>query len=787
MRSTPSFRHRVSAAILILSCLTFTAEALGADSYDDSTNQLTIPSVLVNGAAYTNVVITVGSVVSVGGGTPLASFDSYNGSTNQLTIPSVLVNGSTYTNVVITVGSLVSVGGSGADSGAPPFRELVLLAGTLEEGGAGCQDGIGTAARLNSPRGLAFDAQGNLFVADTGNQLLRKITPAGVVSSVADIATLPAPIDAEGHETVYSEPTQVAFDPQGNLYVALNQTVWSRSRAAAAADSNNHSNPYLFGTWAVLRVAPDGSTQVAADPVHQAGGALPAGLSATALVLDAQGNLYSAGETRCVVLKGDTAGQLSLFWNYGAYPDPNGCSLGILGFGVAAMAADPGGRVCFTTTGGEVRCATTNRNSVAIGQTPTPPNSRRGMVFDAAGNLYLSSNNGILKMSPAGAWVTLAGNDRIAGSEDGMGTAASFNDPSGLALDREGNLFVADTGNHTIRKIAPDGRVSTVAGLAPQGKRLIDSVGADARFGADFGMAAGGGGQIYVADSGNKVVRRIAPDGSVSTVAGAMNSYGHADGVGSNAKFYGPYTIAVDTAGNMLASDALYLRTISPSAEVRTLPLDYSDGGFEALATCGDGTWLMVTRDRFTTSATVSTASLPGSGEPQPLGYFVIKRLDQTGKTTIFLDSRGSSDSLLRSVNAQGSAPAGLAGDASGRVVFTLGHAVFDLSRDGGLSLLAGQMTESGSTDGAGALARFASPAGIALDAAGNIYVADTGNHTIRKITRSGDVSTILGRAGQPGISLGAAPGGLLEPRAVAVVPGGLVIASRQAVLLARP
>ncbi|MFA6313058.1 MAG: hypothetical protein WCV99_20085 [Sterolibacterium sp.] len=740
---------------------------------------------------YNNVVITVGSVVSVGGGTPLASFDSYNGSNNQLTIPSVRVNGAIYTNVVVTVGNLVSVGGSGADSGAPPFRELVLLAGTLDEGGPGRQDGIGTAARLNSPRGLAFDAQGNLFVADTGNQLLRKITAEGAVSSVADIALLPATIDAAGQETVYSEPTQVAFDAQGNLYVALNQTVWSRSRAAAAADPISHSNPSQFGTWVVLRAATDGNIQVAADPVHQAGGALPAGRGATALVLDAQGSLYSAGESACVILKGDTAGQLELFWHYGAYPDPSGCSLGIISFGIAAMALDPGGRVCFATTSGEVRCAEANGEPVVIGQTNSLLGSsghRRGMVFDAAGNLYLSSSNSIIKLSPDGTWVTLAGNDLVAGSEDGLGTAASFNDPSGLALDRSGNLFVADAGNHTIRRIAPDGRVSTVAGLAPQGKRLVDSVGADARFGADFGMAAGGSGQIYVADGGNKVVRRIAPDGGVSTVAGAVNSYGHADGVGSNAKFYGPYTIAVDAAGQVLASDSLYLRTISPTAEVRTLPLDYRDGGFEVLAGSGNGTWLVVTRIVYTTSASTSSLLSVGFvGSSAPNNSFTIKRLDQAEIVTTLLDSRTSADPAVRNAVASGFFPTGLAGDETGRVVIALGHALYELWSDGSLILLAGQWNESGSADGIGAMAGFSSPTGIALDSAGNAYVADTGNHTIRKITRSGNVITILGRAGQAGISLGAAPGGLMEPRAVAVVPGGLVIATRQAVLLARP
>jgi sugar lactone lactonase YvrE len=397
-----------------------------------------------------------------------------------------------------------------------------------------------------------------------------------------------------------------------------------------------------------------------------------------------------------------------------------------------------------------------------------------------------------MKLSPAGDWVTLAGNNtQVTGSDDGMGTAARFNNPTGLALDRDGNLFVADTGNHTIRKISPDGRVSTVAGMAPQGTRLVDAVGAAARFSANFALAADGSGQIYVADGGNNVVRHITPDGGVSTFAGVANSYHHVDGVGSNARFYGPYSIAVDAGGNALTTDGTDLRTISKTAEVRTLALDSGGGVFGALADGGNGSWLAVTHFMWLTtfaSAPTSNVLPSGSGAEPPInGSFAIRRVDQAGKATTLLDSSGTSDSLLSSANAQGFAPVGLAGDNAGRVVFTMGHAVFELSRDGVLSLLAGQMTESGSADGTGALARFASPAGLALDADGQIYVADSGNNTIRKITRSGVVSTILGRAEQPGISLGAAPGGLLEPRAVAIVPGGLVIASRQAVLLARP
>ena len=678
---------------------------------------------------------------------------------------------------------------SGSNSSPPPLRELVLLAGTVDEGGPGRQDGVGTAARLRSPQGMAFDAQGNLYVADTGNQLLRKITPEGVVSTVLDIAKLPAPIDAEGHETVYSNPTQVAFDPQGRLHVALNQIIWPRSRASLAADPSHPGMASLFSSWVVLRVAADGGTSIAADPAKQAGGALATGSSATGLLFDAQGSLYAAGVFRCTIFKGDATGRLSPFAQYGVNPGQADCIFFDSGkFGVGAMAFDPGGNLCFATVDGEVRCAKANGQQIAVSQVQPPlglSGYRRGMAFAADGTLYLSARNRILKMSPAGVWNTLAGDPNAASSEDGSGTAARFNEPSGLALDRVGNLFVADTGNHTIRRITPDGRVTTVAGLAPQGNRLVDALGADARFGPDFALAADGKGQIYVADFNHHVVRRIAPDGSVTTLAGAADTYAHADGVGSNARFWGPFSIAVDAAGNALATDALDLRTISPAGEVRTLPLfDTGGGTIDTLATGGNGTWLAITRD-FSISVAASIVVPPGlGGGSQARSYFGIHRLDRAGKATTIVDG---SESLLRGANMLGLAPAGLAGDDAGRVVFTLAHAVFELSRDGVLILLAGQMAESGSVDGTGSEARFSSPQGVALDVAGNVYVADKGNHTIRKITRSGEVSTILGRAGQPGVVLGGVPGGLLEPRAVAVVPGGLVIASRQAVLLARP
>ncbi|MCX7173671.1 MAG: hypothetical protein NT159_07075, partial [Proteobacteria bacterium] len=259
---------------------------------------------------------------------------------------------------------------SGSESGPPPFRELVLLAGTLDEGGPGHQDGVGTAARFGSPVGLAFDAQDNLFVADMGNQLLRKITPEGMVSTVLDIATLPGTIDADGHETVYSQPTQVAVDPQGRLHVALSQTVWSRSRAAVAADPSNPGNSPLSASWAVLRVAPDGSIKLVADPVRQYSvwsiGGIP-----TALVFDALGSFYTAGAFGCTIFKGDASSQLSVFTQFGFDQDRTGClKSNSWTFGVASIALNPGGRLCLSTVDGKVGCTKASGEVVTIAQIP---------------------------------------------------------------------------------------------------------------------------------------------------------------------------------------------------------------------------------------------------------------------------------------------------------------------------------------------------------------------------------------------------------------------------------
>src|SRR5207248_2575455 len=146
------------------------------------------------------------------------------------------------------------------------------------------------------------------------------------------------------------------------------------------------------------------------------------------------------------------------------------------------------------------------------------------------------NNNTIRKITPAGVVTTLAGLAGITGSADGTGSAARFSNPDGVATDPSGNVYVADTFNHTIRQITPAGVVTTLAGLA-RSKGSADGTGSAAQFRSPNGVATDSSGNVYVADAFNHTIRQITPAGVVTTLAGQARSYGSADGTGSAARF----------------------------------------------------------------------------------------------------------------------------------------------------------------------------------------------------------------------------------------------------------
>ena len=199
-----------------------------------------------------------------------------------------------------------------------------------------------------------------------------------------------------------------------------------------------------------------------------------------------------------------------------------------------------------------------------------------GVAVDSAGNVFVADiyNNTIRKVTPAGVVTTLAGTpppseqSAPGGSADGTGAAAQFWDPSGVAVDSVGNVYVADTDNDTIRKITPAAVVTTLAGT-PKVSGSVDGMGSAAHFGSPTGVAVDGLGNIYVADQTNRTIRKISSAGAVTTVAGTAGQSGSVDGTGGAALFNYPQGVAVDTLVSVVSNSATLTVNLPPTITTR--------------------------------------------------------------------------------------------------------------------------------------------------------------------------------------------------------------------------
>jgi sugar lactone lactonase YvrE len=413
----------------------------------------------------------------------------------------------------------------------------------------------------------------------------------------------------------------------------------------------------------------------------------------------------------------------------------------------AGVAADRLGNLYITDSGNlTVRRAgvdgqmTTIAGAVAIPGTADGPGSSArftaltGIAVDASGNVYVSDGGArtIRKITPDGTVSTFAGVPNTGNTfsyVDGKGSAARFADPRGMACDAAGNVFLAD--GDRIRKITPDGTVSTIALGTP--------------FNHPYDVAVDGAGNLFVVDTFDYTVRKITPDGNVTTIAGLLNTPGAADGVGAVARFGALISIVVDATGNLFTvdNDAGTLRRIAPDGTVTTVagatnPYQYQDGiGNDASFAGPFGLAL----DRV--SGSVFVADLPVN---------VIRRFDPTtAAVTTYAGSvptAGLTDGPA--LQAVFNYPRVAVSDSLGNLFVSQNNAIRKITPGGVVSTFAGDASP-GFADGTGTAARFLFPFGLAVDAHDNLYVADTANYVIRKITAAGVVTTVAGTAGQSG------------------------------------
>jgi sugar lactone lactonase YvrE len=582
-----------------------------------------------------------------------------------------------------------------------PAGEVTTLAGLA--GSSGSLDGTGSTARFGAPHGVAVDSAGNVYVADVST--IRKVTPAGVVTTFAGLAGTGGSADGTGSGARFGDAEGVAVDGGGNVYVA---------------DSYNHT---------IRKVTPGGVVTTLAGSAGIIGSSDGTGSAAQfyypqGVAVDNAGNVYVADTYNHTIRKVTSGGVVTTLAGLARFH---------------GSADGTGGAASFYYP--------------------------YGVAVDSARNVYVADtfNSTIRRVTPAGAVTTLAGLAYTAGIADGTGSAARFSLPQGAAVDSTGNVYVADTDNSTIRKVSPGGVVTTLAGLAQTGE-LRDDIGTAAQFYAPYDAAVERAGDVYVADS--TTIRKMTPGGAVTTLAGSAGIMGSADGIAGAARFDAPLRLAVDGAGNIFVADTgnYTIRKVTPGGEVTTL------AGLAGSFGSADGTG---TDARFYFPSGVAVDSA-GNAYVADKYNSTIRLVTPAGVVTTLAGlagNYGNSDGTGSA--AQFYFPEGVAVDIAGNVYVadTENHTIRKMTPTGSVTTLAGLAGSSGTADGIGSAARFARPTSVAVDSDGNLYVANS-FHTIRKVTPSGVVTTLAGLASSSGSADGSGSAARFSH------PGGLAVDS---------
>lgn len=637
---------------------------------------------------------------------------------------------------------------------------LEFFAGNL--GGWGNSNGTGSTARFYNPYGVATDSAGNIYVADYYNNAIRKITSAGAVTLLA--GGTPGSADGTGAAAGFSHPSGVAIDSANNIYVA---------------DTDNHT---------IRKITPAGVVTTWAGTAGTSGSANGTGAAASfngpaSVAVDSAGNVYVADYYNQTIRKITPARVVTTFaGTAGVAGSANGTGTAASFQGPSGVATDSSGNVYVADSDNHtIRKITPAAVVTTWAGAAGSPGSidgtgtaasffyPSGVATDSAGNVYVAdrSNSTIRKISPARVVTTFAGTAGMRGSADGTGAAARFYYSNGVATDSAGNVYVADTLNDTIRKITSAAAVTTLAGAAEM-RGSTDGTGAAARFADPFGTATDSAGNVYIADASNNVIRKITPAGTVTTLAGTAGTAGSTDGTGAAALFNGPRGITTDSAGNVYVGDTYNntIRKITPAGVVTTW------AGTAGLSGSTNGTGAAA---RFRYPEGVATDSAGNVYVADTVNYIIRKITPARVVTTLAGGVNAAGFGIIGSANGTGSAarfryPEGVA--TNGTIVYvtdTGNHTIRKITAAGVVTTLAGTALMPGSANGTGSAARFNSPIGIATDSAGNIYVADYSNSTGRKITAAGVVTTLVGVANQEGFTPGTLPGILAFPLGMAI------------------
>jgi uncharacterized protein (TIGR03437 family) len=548
---------------------------------------------------------------------------------------------------------------------------LTLVAGNGTTGFSG-DGGPATSAQFSSPEGIAVDSAGNLYIADTDNFRVRKVSH-GVITTVAGNGTYGASGDHGPATSAQLGATAVAVDSAGNLYIC-------DTGGNLIREVSNGVITTAAGTGMLGGTGDNG-------PATSARFNQPQGVA-----VDSAGNLYIADTGNGFIRKVS-----------------NGVITTVAGSGGPGFSGDNG--------------AATN----ALLYFP------EGVAVDSAGNLYIvdSANQRIRKVSN-GVITTVAGNGTQGLSGDnGPATSAELNLPEGVAVDVTGNLYIADVGNSRIRKIS-NGVITTVAGNGTQGFRGDNGPATSAQLANPVGVAVDSAGSVYIADRNNHRIRKVS-GGVITTVAGnGTQGFSGDNGPATSAELNYPQGVAVDSAGNVYIADTYNQRVRKVSGGVITTVAGNGTVGFS-----GDG------------GPATSAQLVPAAVAVDSAGNLYVadsynnrvRKVSNGVITTVAGDGApGFSGDSGPAISAILGYPEGLAVDSSGNLyIADNGNNRIRMVSNGVIATVAGNGTGGFSGDnGPATNAELWSPQGVAVDSAGNVYIADNGNNRIRILTPSG-------------------------------------------------
>lgn len=667
-----------------------------------------------------------------------------------------------------------------------PSPSLEFVAGEL--GGRGNADGL--VGRFSYPVGIAVNDAGTIYVSDSDRGWIRTINSEGVVSTILNNATnryfFEIPFNGNG-----SYRSALALDQSGNLYVAGDKNCQIR-----LITPSGESNIYAGFTGCGYQ---DGNLQFA-----QFG-------RISSIAIDSFGALYVVDQDNFVIRKISPTGEVCTLAGQALTPgQQDGMKSDARFHSPQNIAVDLNGTVYVSDTNGrKIRKITPD--GLVTNLTPQWDRSVRlkefrnvaGMVTDKVGNLYIVNEITIVKITPNGHASELAGGQEgiYIGSLDGQGKNAQFggrassygNDGGGvsfwtngmLSIDKNGNLYFADTFSTSIRKITPDGWVSTIAGKAEREIiKPVDGSGATARFvyipSSDNNwleterqnkLSTDVDGNLYVKGMGYAseagAERKVNIKGEVSTTF--FDYHGFSDRMIKDGMVYtiGSTTISKRKLGQYEQEHLAGNRRIHSDTDFDE-PKDGKGSEaafFNIMASNFDRTGNIYVIDRDKVRAPLfpppwKNHKIPGDKDEGGL----IRKITPDGVVTTLagsLEEHGYADGIGK--DARFHIPSSLAINAEGNIFVadTLNHTIRKITPTGLVSTFAGTATVSGFSDGVGRKARFNSPNIVVFDRRGNLYIADSGNFLVRKITPAGEVSTVAGTRGSRGVVPGKLPASL--------------------------